>query len=166
MNIYCYGGRDKDLSLLLQSITLNINIDSDEFSCYLGFTPKEVEIAHNSQKSLFSFNIFTRNKKKIMYLNPFNRTCVGLQTAEEYNVTLNLIRLDLIKFALLVGGIFVFFTASKLSRNSAFFYLSGVLLGNVASVLVLIWFISKLIPKVRPDGIYWIWHIHNFDLLS
>lgn len=149
MYIYCYEGREKELSLLLQSITLNINIDSDDFSCYSGHSSEEVENAHYSQKSIFSFNLFTRNKKKVMNLNPFNQTCIGIETAKVYRISLNLIRLDLIKLALLIGGIFVFFTAAKLSRNNAFFYLSGVLLGNFASVLVLIWFISKLIPKVK-----------------
>ena len=148
MNIYCYGGREKDLSLLLQSITLNINIDSDDFSCYFGHSPTEVENAYHTQKSLFSFNFLSRSKKTVVKLNPFNQTCIGIDTAEEYHVSLNLIRLDLVKLALLVGGIFVFFTAAKLSRNNAFFYLSGILLGNFASVLVLIWFISKLFPRV------------------
>lgn len=82
-----------------------------------------------------------------MNLNPFNKTCIGIETAEEYKVSLNLIHLDVIKLALLVGGIFVFFTAPKLSRNDAFFYLSGIFMGNFASILVLIWFLSKLIPK-------------------
>lgn len=148
MNIYCYGGREKDLALLLQSITLNINIDSDDFTFFSGHSPEDVEVAHQSHKSIFSFNPLSRSKKRIMNLNPFNQTCIGLQTAEEYQVSLNLIRLDLLKLAMLVGGIFVFFSASRLSRNDAFFYLSGISLGNFASVLVLIWFISKLIPKV------------------
>lgn len=89
-----------------------------------------------------------------MNLNPFNTTCIGLETAEEHQITLNLIRLDIVKLLLLVGGAFVFFTAAKLSRNDAFFYLSGILLGNFASILVLIWFISKLIPKVNSRSLF------------
>lgn len=83
-----------------------------------------------------------------MNLNTFNTTCIGLETAEEYQVSLNLIRLDLTKLALLTIGVFVFFSATNLSRNNGFFYIVSVLLGNFASILVLIWFISKLIPKV------------------
>lgn len=149
MNIYCYIGREKELSSLLQSITLSIDIDSDDFNYFSGFTPKDVEIAYSSQKSIFSMNLLSRSKKKVMYLNPFNRTCIGLATAEEYQVSLNLIRLDLIKLALLVGGLFVFFTASTLSGNEAFYYLTGILLGNVASVLITVVFISKLFPRVN-----------------
>lgn len=148
MNIYCYRGREKDLSLLFQSISLNIEIESDDFNCFSGFTPEDVQEAHQNHKSIFSFNLLSRSKKKVMNLNPFNKTCIGLETAEEYQVKLLLIRLDIIKVSMLIGGILMFFTATSLSNNSAFFYLSGVLLGNFASVLILIWFISKLIPKV------------------
>lgn len=148
MNIYCYKGRDKDISLLLQSITFNIDIPSDDFTLFSGYSETDVEDAHYAQKSSFSFNLFSSRKKKIMNLNPFNQTCFGLEASEEYHVGLNLIRLDLIKLTLLVTGILVFFNASKLSRNDGFFYLSGVLLGNFASILVLVWFISKLFPRV------------------
>lgn len=148
MNIYCYGGQEKDISLLLQSITLNIDIESEDFNCFSGFTQEEVETAHDSHRSIFSFNLLSRSKKRIVNLNPFNQTCIGLETAEEYKVSVNLIKLDLTKLLMLVGGLLIFFTAANLSRNSVFFYLTGVLLGNCASILVLIYFLSKLIPKV------------------
>lgn len=154
MNVYCYGGHEKDLSLLLQSVTLNIDIDSDDFNCFSGFTPEEVETAHESHRSIFSFNILSRSKKRVMNLNPFNKTCIGLETAEEYNVSVNLIKLDLTKLLLLAGGLVTFFAAASLSRNSAFFYLTGILLGNSASILVLIYFISKLFPKVSLESMH------------
>lgn len=147
MNTYCYKGREKDLSVLLQSIILQIDIDFDDFNYFSGHTPTDVENAHHEHKSIFSFNLLSRSKKRVINLDPFNQTCIGVETAEEYHVLLSIIHLDLFKLALLAGGLFVFFSASKLSRNSAFYYLSGVLLGNSASILVLIWFISKLIPK-------------------
>lgn len=149
MNIYCYKGRDKELSVLLQSITLNIDIESDDFNCFSGNSPEEVETAHRSHKSIFSFSLLSSRKKKAMNLNPFNTTCIGLETAEEYKVSLKLIRTDLLKLAMLAMGLVLFFKASSISRNNFFFYISGIGLGNCASLLVLIWFVSKLIPRVR-----------------
>lgn len=148
MNIFCYTGRQKDIASLLQTIKLNIDIDSEDFNLFPGSTPEDVEQAHQNHKSIFSFSLFSTSKKRTAYVNPFNETCVGIETAEEYKVSLNLIRLDFFKLALLVGGILVFFTAPLLSSNNIFFYLSGVSIGNFASVLVLVWFISKLFPRV------------------
>ncbi|KAG5681156.1 hypothetical protein PVAND_010616 [Polypedilum vanderplanki] len=147
MNIFCYKGIEKDISQLLKSVTLNINIDEDDFTCYHGSSVDEVKTAQESHKSIFSFNIFSHSKKKNVKLNPFNDTCIGIETAQEYIVTIQTIKLDLLKLGLLIGGLFFFFLSSKLSNNSAFYYLCGILLGVFASVLVLIWFISKLFPK-------------------
>ena len=148
MNIFCYKGDEKHLSYLLKTVILNIDIEEDDFTCYHGNTEDEVKAAHENHKSIFSFNIFSHSKKRTIKLNPFNQTCIGISTSNEYTVNVLQIRLDLTKFCLLVTGLFLFLLSSKLSKNSAFFYLCGILLGVFASVLVLIWFISKLIPKV------------------
>lgn len=148
LNIFCYRGGVKNLHNLLQSIVLSVDIDSDDFTCFSGFSPKEVESAHESHRSLFSFNWFSSTKKRVMNLNPFNKTCIGLETAEAYKISLSTVQVDSMKLSLLVAGLVLFFMSSSFSGNSLFFYLTGVGLGNVASLVVLIWFISKLFPKV------------------
>ncbi|XP_070496835.1 nuclear envelope integral membrane protein-like [Chironomus tepperi] len=147
MNIFCYKGAEKQLSYLLKTVNLNIDIEDDDFTCYHGNTEEEVKEAHDNHKSIFSFNIFSHSKKRNIKLNPFNQTCIGISTSNEYTVNVKQIRLDLTKCCLLAAGLFLFLLSSKLSRNPAFFYLCGILLGVFASILVLIWFISKLIPK-------------------
>jgi hypothetical protein len=149
INIYCLKGREKDISDLLLSCHLAIDIKSDDFNCFSGSDPSEVETAFLNHNSLFSFNLLSRDKKRVMNLNPFNSSCIGISTSEEYAIHLNSIRLDLTRLALLVGGVVVFFASAKLSGNEAFFYLTSIGAGNLFSILVLIWFISKLIPKVR-----------------
>jgi hypothetical protein len=147
MNIFCYKGAEKSISHLLKTVRLNIDIEDDDFTCYHGKTEKEVKEAHENHKSIFSFNIFSHSKKKSVKLSPFNQTCIGISTSNGYTVNVKQIRLDLTKCCLLVTGLLLFLLSSKLSKNSAFFYLCGILLGVFASILVLIWFISKLIPK-------------------
>lgn len=146
MNIFCYEGQEKEFSKLLHSITLNIEIDGDEFTCFRGDDSKSVEEAYQSHNSIFSLSLLSRSKKRIM-INPFNDTCIGIASAEEYKVSLRLITLDLVKLAMLLSGVVVFFAARRLSSNGLFFYLSGISLGNAASLLVLIWFVSKLFPR-------------------
>lgn len=147
MNIFCFKGIEKEISSLLKTIILNIDIEEDDFTCYTGFDRSEVIKAQEDHNSIFSFNLFSHTKKRNIKLNAFNQTCIGINTSSEYTVGIQQIRLDLSKFLLLVGGIITFFLAKKLSNNAAFFYLSGVLIGVFASILVLIWFLSKLIPK-------------------
>ncbi|CAO1399861.1 unnamed protein product [Diamesa serratosioi] len=147
LNIYCYAGGAKNFVHMLLSVNLKVEIENNDFNTYAGYSVEDVELAHINHKSIFSLNFLTRNKKRDIALNPFNQSCVGIETRHEYKVFLNVIQLDLTKLMLLLGGIILFFSSEKLSRNYLFFYLTGVLLGVFASFLVLIWFCSKLIPK-------------------
>lgn len=148
MNIFCYDGGEKDFSGLLKTVILRIDLEGEDFVCYQGQSPDDVKAAQESHKSYFSFNLFSTTKKRNLKLDPFNHTCIGIDSASEYVVTLQTIKVDLSKFGMLVGGLLLFFLSSKLSRNSAFYYLSGVLIGSSASVLVIMWLLSKFIPKV------------------
>lgn len=149
--IYCYAGGAKEFLQMLNSISLKIEIESDDYLSYAGYSKEDVEIARENHKSIFSFNFLTRNKKRDIKLNPFNQSCIGIETANEYKVFLSLIRMDLTKLILLISGVMLFFSSAKLSKNSLFFYMTGVLLGVFASFLILFWFCSKLIPKVSSN---------------
>lgn len=131
----------------LQSIVFSVDIDNDEFSLFYGNSPKTVQQAYDDHRSLFSFNWFSSSKKRIMNLNPFNKTCIGLKSAEPYTISLNQIQVDPTKLLFLIGGNLLFFMSGPLSHNSLFFYISGISVGNIASLIVLIWFFSKLFPR-------------------
>lgn len=144
--IYCYKGRPKHILQLFQTINLQIDVEDDDFTPYESGTPEEVSIEYENQRSFFSFNIFS-NKKKIIYLDPFNQTCVGIESSKETKVQLNLIRIDFWKAILLGLGIFVFFSSKTLAGNPVFYYLIGIFLGIFASFLVVVYLASKLFPR-------------------
>lgn len=48
----------------------------------------------------------------------------------------------------MVLGIAVIFSSRSLSDNPLFFYLCGILVGVFASFMVLVYYVSKLLPKV------------------
>lgn len=149
LQIYCYAGTQKCLSHIFQSINLEVDIDNDDFVQYEGCNPDEVQSQYDNQRSIFSYNFFGTNKKKLIKLNPFNQTCVGIDSAHTYSVQLNLVRIDFWKIILLVTGLCMFLASSSLSETPVFYYLSGILLGIFASFLVVVYFVSKLFPKVR-----------------
>lgn len=149
LRIYCCDGRDKNLLNLFNTVTFHIDIDDDDFKQFgLATNPEQIREDYQNEKSLFSFSLLSRSKKRVLKFNPFNSSCIGIESANEYKVFLQLIRIDFWRVSLMVTGFVFLFMASKLSQNSVFFYLCGVLLGVFASFLVLIYFLSKLIPKV------------------
>ncbi|GAB0099367.1 nuclear envelope integral membrane protein 1 [Sergentomyia squamirostris] len=148
LRVFCYRGRPKYAAHIFHTVNFVLDIGSDDFLEYVGSTPDEVESHRDSKQSFFSFN-FGLSKKRNLELHPFNQTCVGVETIESYKVNLHLIRIDLYKVTILCIGIFVLFSATRLSENALFYYLCGVSLGIFASFLLLVYFVSKLLPK-RP----------------
>ncbi|XP_059613098.1 nuclear envelope integral membrane protein-like [Phlebotomus argentipes] len=146
MNIFCYRGRPKYAPHLFHTVNFLLDITTEDFVQYVGSTPEEVQSHRESQKSIFSFN-FGFSRKRNLELHPFNQTCVGVESSESYKVHLHLIRFDLYKVSLLCLGAFLLFSASRLSENSLFYYLCGVSLGICASFLLLVYFVSKLLPR-------------------
>lgn len=115
---------------------------------YEGDTPEAVKKHYDNQRTIFSFNVMNTSKRKIIKINPFNQTCVGIETVHKYTVHLNILRLDFGKMILLGIGLLLFFYAEKCSQTPLFYYLSGIFLGIFASFLVVVYFSSKLFPRV------------------
>lgn len=148
LRIYCYKGREKSLPAIFQSSQFQVHIENDDFVQYEGYSPEIVQQQYENQRSMFSFNILNTKKSKLIKVDPFNQTCVGLETAHNYTIELNLIRIDFWKVILLGLGLFFFMSARKLSQTPLFYYLTGIFLGIFASFLVVAYFASKLFPKV------------------
>lgn len=148
LQIYCYRGTSKSLPAFFQSINIELILDNDDFVWYEGDTPEIVTTHYDNQRSIFSFNFLNTRKKKLINLNPFNQTCVGIETAHQYQIYLNLIRIDFWKVILMSMGLLLFFAASQLSETPLFYYTSGILLGIFASLMVVVYFLAKLFPKV------------------
>jgi len=52
------------------------------------------------------------------------------------------------KIITLIAGVTLFFFAPKLSKSALFFYSSGTFLGAVAAALVLLFIVTRFLPKV------------------
>lgn len=153
LQIYCFRGQSKSIAAIFQSLRFRINIENEDFVQFEGESPDEVKQHYDNQRTIFSFNVMNAGKRKIIKIDPFNQTCVGIETAHKYTVQLNIVRIDIGKIILLGAGLFLFFYARTLSQTPLFYYLTGIFLGIFASFLVVVYFSSKLIPKVR--------HFHN-----
>lgn len=146
LQIYCYKGKPKYLINIFNTITLRLDIDSEEFTQYEGADPDVVTAAYEDHRSIFSFN-FLASKKRLVHLNPFNQSCIGIDASVPFKVHMNLVRIDFWRVLVLFSGLFVFFAAPNLSENALFYYLSGILVGISASFLIVVYLVSKLIPR-------------------
>ncbi|KAJ8918149.1 hypothetical protein NQ315_011606 [Exocentrus adspersus] len=146
LQTFCYRGKPKYIIHIWQSVILQIKHFTEEYTQYEGPNPDIVQKEYLENRHSWSFNLFA-NKQKTIKLNPFNTSCIGIVSRDPYSVSLKVIRIDLWKVLLLVFGFLLFTTAGSLSSNKVFHYICGVSFGICASILILIYFISKLFPK-------------------
>uniref|UniRef100_A0A0A9WCK4 Transmembrane protein 194A n=1 Tax=Lygus hesperus TaxID=30085 RepID=A0A0A9WCK4_LYGHE len=146
LNIYCYKGRPKHMLQIWETVQLQLSLSPDEYTHYMATTPEAVASKFDSDVSSWAVNIFSI-KKKAIKLDPFNSTCVGIATSHHYDVKLIRIRVDYWRVTAFALGFLLFIAAPKLSSNSLFYYLTGMSVGTIASVLILVYILSRFVPK-------------------
>jgi hypothetical protein len=69
---------------------LQLDIGSDKYELYDGANENEVQAQYEQHRTFWAINPFSWKQKDIK-LNPFNQSCVGIHTSENYEVYLNII---------------------------------------------------------------------------
>lgn len=147
VNIFCWTGRPKLISHYFETAKLFFGVENEDFVQYQGPDTDAVMLDMENHKSLFSFNFLWSSKRDCVPMNVFNQTCIGMETAQDYQVVLHLIQYDSSKITLLVVAVVLIFASGRLSENSLFYYLCGISFGVAASFLILVYFVSKVFPR-------------------
>jgi hypothetical protein len=69
---------------------LQLDIASDKYELYDGANEYEVLAEYEQHRSSWAISPFSWKQKDIK-LNPFNQSCVGIHSSEEYEVHLNIV---------------------------------------------------------------------------
>ncbi|KAL0271157.1 UNVERIFIED_CONTAM: hypothetical protein PYX00_008345 [Menopon gallinae] len=146
LSIYCYRGVPRRLVHIWQTVYISVSLQPEEYTLYHGSSPDVVYKKYEEHKSSWAGQFFTWKRKSI-FLDPFSRSCVGIETANSYEVIINVIRIDFWKIILLICGICLFLAAPQLSSSPVFYYICGIALGISTSILITFYLISKLIPR-------------------
>uniref|UniRef100_A0A1A9UYJ5 Nuclear envelope integral membrane protein 1 n=1 Tax=Glossina austeni TaxID=7395 RepID=A0A1A9UYJ5_GLOAU len=129
LHSFCCRAEDIPITRLFETVELCLNIEGDNYKQYDGTTPDEVREHYYQQQPLFS--------------------CLGMASHTRYTLELRILRIDFWHVIQLLVGYLVFQYASNLSHNAIFYYVTGIVLGICSSFMLIIWLISKLVPR-RP----------------
>ncbi|XP_030380293.1 nuclear envelope integral membrane protein 1-like [Scaptodrosophila lebanonensis] len=146
LRTYCYIGKPFSLLDMFETMELIVNIQNSEYTEYGGRTPEEVLKHFNEMDSVKRFNLFSEKHPR-MQISPNEQHCVGVETKEPYKVELKHIRFDLFRLKQLIVGIIIVCSASRLAKNTIFYYIAGMVLGICASLVVIITITAKLLPR-------------------
>ncbi|XP_053518197.1 nuclear envelope integral membrane protein 1 [Artibeus jamaicensis] len=116
----------------------------------------EEKLKELEQFSIWNFfSSFLKEKLNDTYVNVglySTKTCLKVETVEqdtEYSVTVTR-RFDPKLFLVFLLGLTLFFCGDLLSRSQIFYYSTGMSVGIVASLLIIIFVLSKFVPKKSP----------------
>ncbi|CAH1647261.1 unnamed protein product [Spodoptera littoralis] len=149
VDIYCYRGTSKNVFAIWQTVKFNIKIKTNEFSQYIGESPVDVykEYSEDSYGWSSVVNPFQKKPQKSVSINLFTPTCMAINTRERHTIELQVLRVDLWRIMLMAAGLVLIFSSRALCGNPVFFYLCGIFVGVFASFMVLVYYISKLLPR-------------------
>ncbi|XP_062519801.1 nuclear envelope integral membrane protein-like [Corticium candelabrum] len=148
--IYCYKGIElfspEAIFRLWSSVHAQVFSSTKNYQLLSGNSSAQVVQEKNKMDSRWLYWPWHQDS---MMLSPFGESCFGLvftvSRAEFYiNTTIRVIHWQF-PVCLLVG-LFLFFAAERMSRNPLFFYSSGMTVGVLASVLVVVYILSRLMP--------------------
>lgn len=116
----------------------------------------EEKLKELEQFSIWNFfSSFLKEKLNDTYVNVglySTKTCLKVEMTEkdtEYSVTVTR-RFDPKLFLVFLLGLMLFFCGDLLSRSQIFYYSTGMSVGIVASLLIIIFMLSKFMPKKSP----------------
>ncbi|CAK9823318.1 Nuclear envelope integral membrane protein [Anthophora retusa] len=151
LQIFCHSANTKYLIYMWKSLTIHLSTNIENYDLYDGKSPQEVMEKHDENQRSWNFNLFGIKKSNKLKINPFEDICIGVyvypSNLHKYSLNITETRVDVSKLTLMVLGAIVYWSARKLSGNTVFYYLCGVTLGTTASIVILVYFISKLLPR-------------------
>ncbi|XP_048217274.1 nuclear envelope integral membrane protein 1 isoform X1 [Perognathus longimembris pacificus] len=116
----------------------------------------EEKLKELEQFSIWNFfSSFLKEKLNDTYVNVglySTKTCLKVEIIEKdtkYNVIVTR-RFDPKLFLIFLLGLLLFFCGDLLSRSQIFYYSTGMSVGIVASLLIIIFILSKFVPKKSP----------------
>ncbi|XP_008063427.1 nuclear envelope integral membrane protein 1 isoform X1 [Carlito syrichta] len=115
----------------------------------------EAKLKELEQFSIWNFfSSFLKEKLNDTYVNVglySTKTCLKVEIIEDTKYSVIVIRrFDPRLFFIFLLGLMLFFCGDLLSRSQIFYYSTGMSVGIVASLLIIIFILSKFMPKKSP----------------
>ncbi|CAL4099325.1 unnamed protein product, partial [Meganyctiphanes norvegica] len=143
LEIFCYDGEPKTFSTLFKTVELKLEIGGDN---YQHFEANNASMVRAQYKDVSWFTFYPW-KSRTFKLDLYNQSCVGVATADSFRIFMGIRWIDFWRVACLGLALLLFFTAPHLAKNAFFHYTTGVTVGICGSLLIIVYIISRYIPK-------------------
>uniref|UniRef100_A0A1B6F628 DUF4203 domain-containing protein n=1 Tax=Cuerna arida TaxID=1464854 RepID=A0A1B6F628_9HEMI len=148
--VYCYKGFPKEIFHTWRAVSVSIDLPAEQYDLYEGVDSREVMGRFEARSSSWHWNTFWNSEQKsYISLDPFNSTCFGIKTLNDYTIKLEAVQVNYLRLAIFSLGLSLFFLSPLLASSSIFYYFTGTCVGTTLSILVFIYLFLKLLPLKR-----------------
>ncbi|CAN7937230.1 unnamed protein product, partial [Ixodes hexagonus] len=145
LDIYCYPGEPPSYLALFKSLYIEFKLVPERYSLFEGADADEVRRQHSSR--LASWIPLLPWRQSTVGFPTFEPRCVGLVSEDEFRFEFVVRQANYWKVFQLWLGVALFLSVPSLCRNALLFYTSGVAFGVLASLLVVVYVLSRLLPR-------------------
>lgn len=143
--IYCNPGESPSYLALFKSLYIEFRLVPEHYSLFEGADADEVRSQHTSR--LASWMPLLPWRQSTIGFPTFRPHCVGLVSDDEFRFEFVVRQANYWKIFQLCLGVVLFFTVPSLCRNVLVFYSAGVTFGVLASLLLAVFILSRLLPR-------------------
>jgi len=146
LEVFCRQGKRPFLHQFFSTGLLDIRCEDETYEVVRGVNGSEVRARFSELWSIkiIHYPAFLKNRYRI---SPFNDTCIGLVHRPTCMVAYSFHALDVSLVAFFLLGLFLFFSADSLSKNTMLYYGSGVGMGVLMSLVIVMFVFSRFMYK-------------------
>lgn len=145
LSVYCYPGEPLSYLSLFRTLYIEFKLIPEKYTLFEGETADRVREQHEAL--LASWLPLLPWKQSTITFPTFRPHCIGLASEDAYRFEFVIRRINYWKVFQLCCGILLFYSMPSLCRSTAVFYSCGVSIGVLACVLVLLFILSRFLPK-------------------
>ncbi|ODN04874.1 Nuclear envelope integral membrane protein 1b [Orchesella cincta] len=153
IQIFCRAGDRKTPLYYFRSATLRIYSAAEDIKLIKGPTPQDVYDQHKSSTWLFWIANIMPWRMRDASFPTFNTSCVGISTNQLYTARMVVRNADPWKVFLFAVGLILYFMSPKLAKSTLFFYSSATFVGAAAAALLILFLMSRMLPRGRGSYI-------------
>jgi len=152
INFFCYDGVEPHIFKFWSSAFLQLDLDKQSYQVYIGPNVTAVNNLYQQSESSWWYTQLPWRTTQFK-IDPFQDTCIGVKTASNYTIELNIKNVNYMMVALTVAAILVYFWAPKLCRNQLIHYTSGIGFGICLSLIILTYIVQQ---RLKAKWVSWI----------
>ncbi|KAH7975939.1 nuclear envelope integral membrane protein 1 [Rhipicephalus sanguineus] len=143
--VFCYPGEPASYWSLFKSVYVEFKLVPERYTLFEG--PDEASVRAQFDSHIASWVPLLPWRRSTISLSAFRPHCIGVVSEDDYRFQLVVREANYWRLLQFLVSVLMFFSVPSLCRNVLVFYSCGVAVGIMASLLVVVFVLGRLLPR-------------------